>query len=290
MNYRIKSIILKPFDLLYKVNPELTLKILFKLKTGDKLDLDNPKTYNEKLQWLKLYYKDSRIPQYVDKYQVRTYVKSKGLDILLNELLWEGFKPNEIPFDELPDKFVIKVTHGQGFNIICTDKTKLDYDETIITLNKWLNAKFLPSYGEWFYGVVKPRIIIEEFLGSEAGEVPEDYKVLCFNGTPKYIIVDTDRFNNHKRNIYDLEWNLIEGYKMGFPNDKIMEKPKLLNELIRYSSILSDNFPHVRVDFYINNNNIRFGEMSFTNGAGFDDIQPKGFNLELGNYIMLPKN
>src|SRR5699024_12511513 len=107
MNYKLKRILLKPFDLLYNVNPELTLKILFKLKTGEELDLNHPKTYNEKLQWLKLYYKDSRIPQCVDKYEVRKYVKDKGIGHILNDLLWEGFNPEDIPFDELPDKFDI---------------------------------------------------------------------------------------------------------------------------------------------------------------------------------------
>src|SRR5699024_147581 len=133
------------------------------IKTGDKLDLKHPQTYNEKLQWLKLYYKNPKIPQCVDKYQVREYVRNKGLDYILNDLLWEGFNPEDIPFDDLPNKFVIKATHGQGYNIICTDKSKLNYSKTIKTLNKWLDTKFLPSYGEWFYGVVKPRIIVEKF-------------------------------------------------------------------------------------------------------------------------------
>lgn len=289
MNYKLKRILLKPFDLLYNVNPELTLKILFKLKTGEKLDLNHPKTYNEKLQWLKLYYKDSRIPQCVDKYEVRKYVKDKGIGHILNDLLWEGFNPEDIPFDELPDKFVIKATHGQGYNIICTDKTKLNYDETIKTLNKWLETKFLPSYGEWFYGIVKPRIIVEKFINTKINKVPEDYKVFCFNGIPKYVVVDTDRFEEHKRNIYDLDWNLKEDYQFGFPNDKPIERPAQFDQLIEYAKILSRGFPHVRVDFYINDTEIRFGEMTFTNGAGFDNIKPKKFNLELGSYINLPR-
>lgn len=290
MNYKLKRILLKPFDLLYKISPELTLRILFKLKTGDKLNLEEPKTYNEKIQWLKLYYKDPRIPQYVDKYQVRKYVNNKGLGHILNDLLWEGFNPEDIPFEKLPNKFVIKATHGQGYNIICTDKSKLNYKEIINKLNEWLDAKFFPSYGEWFYGVVRPRILVEEFIGNKENEVPKDYKIFCFNGSPKYIVVDTDRFSNHKRNVYDLNWNLKENYKFGFPNDKLTRKPKQLDQLIKYAQILSDNFPHVRVDFYIINHEIRFGEMTFTNGAGFDEIQPREFNLELGSYINLPVN
>src|SRR5699024_12830684 len=112
----------------------------------------------------KSYYKKLRIAKCVNKYERRKYVKDMRIVHILNDLLWEGFNPEDIPFDELPDKFVIKATHGQGYNIICTDKTKLNYGETIKTLNKWLDTKFLPSYGEWFYGVVKPRIIVEKFL------------------------------------------------------------------------------------------------------------------------------
>lgn len=288
MNITLKNIILQPLNMIYSIKPEIALKILYKLKTGNTLDLVNPTSYNEKLQWIKLNYKNSMLPKLVDKYTVRKYVEKVCPDIL-NNLLWVGDFAEEIPWDNLPNKFVIKVTHGSGFNVICMNKNTLNKNETIRKLNKWKKEKFLKCYGEWFYGVEKPKIIIEEFLDDNTGKPPVDYKIFCFDGVPKYIIVDTDRFEKHKRNIYDLEWNFKVGYTMDFPNDKPIDKPKKLDELLKVAEILSKGFPHVRVDLYIVDNKIYFGEMTFTNGAGFDKILPPEFDLELGSYIKLPK-
>ncbi|MBR4105030.1 MAG: hypothetical protein IKK39_13345, partial [Thermoguttaceae bacterium] len=206
MNKNLKNLLLTPFNILYRISPTLTLRILFRLKLKSKLDLKNPKTFNEKLQWIKLNYKNQQLCELVDKYVVRDFVRSKAPE-LLTRLYWNGYDANEIPWDELPDRFVLKVTHGSGYNIVCMDKNKLNKKKCILQLNKWLNEKFIQCYGEWFYGVVPPRIIVEEFLDAGGGRVPCDYKILCFSGKPKYVIVDTDRFSGHKRNVYDLDWN-----------------------------------------------------------------------------------
>lgn len=286
MNNIVKSVILSPFNLLYKLNPKLELQLLFLLKLRYPLNLRNPKTYNEKLQWIKLYDKDQRKPKCVDKYTVREFVQERGCGELLNTLLWEGRNPEEIPFDELPDQFVIKATHGQGMNIICKDKSSLDREETIKKLKRWLKFKYLPCYGEWFYGVVPPKIIVEAFL-SEDGECPKDYKVFCFHGEPKLIDIHMDRFIEHKRNFYDLEWKVIENASIKYPTDTecIIPKPENLDELLEYARKLSKDFLHVRVDFYIVNGKIYFGEMTFTNGAGFDSISPREFDEWLGSMI-----
>lgn len=288
MTTNTKNLILFPLNLLHRISPTLSLKILFRLKNGYKLNLKHPKTYNEKLQWIKVHYRHPLLTKLVDKYMVREYINEKAPE-LLNTLLWHGFDANEIPWDTLPDKFVIKVTHGSGFNIICKDKNKLDKAECVSKLNKWLQEKFLRCYGEWFYGVERPRIIIEEFLDAGDGKVPEDYKIFCFNGKPHYIIVDTDRFTGHKRNVYDLNWNFKEGVTLNFPNDKPMSKPEKLDELLKYAQLLSEGFPHVRVDLYLVKDKVYFGEMTFTNGAGFDRILPYEFDVELGKCIVLPK-
>lgn len=288
MNKKIKNILLKPFDLLYDINKEITLKILFIIKNGYKLNLENPVTYNEKLQLVKLYYKHPLLTKLVDKYTVREYVHKICPDIL-NELYWEGFNPNEIPWDNLPDKFVIKVTHGSGYNILCTNKNKINKAEVIKKINIWLKEKFIKCYGEWFYGVEKPRIIIEKYLDDETGKAPTDYKVFCFNGIPRYVIVDTDRFTKHKRNVYDLQWNFKNNYTLNFPNDKPLKKPKELAELLDIAAKLSKGFPHVRVDLYIIKGKIYFGEMTFTNGAGFDKIRPYEFDVELGSLFKIEK-
>lgn len=288
MNPITKSIILSPINLLYDISPETALRLLFRIKHGYSLNLKFPKTYSEKLQWIKLNYKNKLLPKLVDKYAVREYIGEKCPEILV-PLLWQGFDANNIPWESLPQKFVIKVTHGSGFNIICNDKSKFDKSDAIIKINKWLKAKFIKCYGEWFYGIEKPRIIIEQFLENGTGNVPEDYKIMCFSGMPEYIIVDTDRFSGHKRNVYDVNWNLRDEVNMGFPNDKPIIPPsnEISKKLLEYARILSHGFPHARVDLYIVDKQIFFGEITFTNGAGFDKITPKEFDLEMGNKLLL---
>lgn len=290
MNNHVKSIILTPFNILYKINPVLCTKLVFRLKTGQKLDLNNPVTFNQKIQWIKLYDKEPLKETCSDKYTVREYVEKAGCPEILNELIWEGYEPEKIPFEELPEKCVIKATHGQGMNLICKNLSELNREKTIKLLKKWLKEKYLPCYGESFYGKVRPRIIVEKFLGDESGEEPADYKVFCFNGEPKIIDVHTGRFTNHTRNFYDLEWNLLKGVRMNYPCDEnaAIPKPEELEQMLAYARCLSRPFIHVRVDFYIVNHKIYFGELSFTNGAGYEKIKPYEFDVELGNMIKLP--
>ena len=195
---------------------------------------------------------------------------------MLVPLLWEGKNPDDIPWDSLPDRFVIKVTHGSGFNIICKDKAAFDREDAKRKLRTWLRAKFIKCYGEWFYGVEPPRIIIEEFLDCGTGEVPEDYKIMCFSGKPHYINVDTDRYSGHKRNLYNVDWRFREEVTQEYTQDKPITPPpqEISDQLLHYAEVLSAGFPHVRVDLYIVKGKIYFGEMTFTNGAGFDRICP----------------
>ena len=290
MDNLLKSVILTPFNILYKVNKELELKLLFRLKCGYKLNLKNPKTYNEKIQWIKLHDLNPLMPKCCDKYAVREYVESKGCGEILNTLIWEGFNPADIPFDELPDKFVIKVTHGSTFNIICTDKSKLNREEVIRKCNKWLKAKFLEAYGEWFYGIERPRVIVEKFLDDGTGRL-RDYKIYCFNGIPRYIGVDSgdDSKGTNFKDIYDTDWNLIKGYEMAYPNSGVaLEKPEALVDLLKYARILSEDFLHARTDFYIVDGKVVFGEITFSNSAGFGRVAPEEFALKMGAYLKLP--
>ena len=290
MNNLKKNVILTPFNLLYKINPKLDLKILFKLKLGYKLNLKNPVTYNEKLQWIKLYDKNPLMPKCCDKYAVREYIESKGYKKILNNLIWEGFNPEDIPFDDLPDKFVLKVTHGSTFNIICTDKNKLDRKDTIKKCKKWLKAKFLPCYGEWFYGIEKPRVIVEEYLEGDNGLPLFDYKFFCFNGKVQMIYVDTWKDGEHAINAYDADFNLFKDVELGYPNDTEtnVEVPKALKEMEKIAEDLSKDFLHVRVDFYYTHGKIYFGELTFTKGAGFGKIKPYEFDVKMGNWLKLP--
>lgn len=287
MNTTTKNLILFPLNLLHRISPAATLKILFRLKMGHKLDLKNPKTYNEKLQCVKLNYKHPLLTKLVDKYTVREFVEQINPD-LLPKLWWQGFDANEIPWDDLPDRFVLKVTHGSGYNIICTDKSKLDREDCIRKLNKWRKEKFLRCYGEWFYGVEKPRIIVEEFLDAGEGKVPADYKILCFDGQPHYVILNTDRFGDHRQNIYDVNWNHVENVDLGYPHGAPVEKPEQWEELVACAKQLSAGFPHVRVDLYLVQGKVYFGEMTFTYNAGLTRFT-RSFDEHLGDLFPLRK-
>lgn len=289
MNKRVKNAVLIPMNILYKFNPSVTLKLLYRLKTGRRLNLKSPKTYTEKIQWLKLNYKSKLLPICTDKYTVRKYVKHCGCDNILTKLYWYGYDPSAIPFDDLPDQFVIKVTHGSGFNIICKNKQELDISATTRVLKRWLKEKYLPCYGEWFYGVIKPRIIVEEYLDDGKGSSPKDYKFYCFHGEPKLINVHVDRFTNHKSILLDVNWNPLKNIKMKEVDNSIkVEKPAELDELLKYVRILSKGFPHVRVDLYIVNSKIYFGELSFTSDAGFVIISPIQTEEIIGEWLRIP--
>ena len=211
-----ENVVLIPFNILYKFNPRLTSEILFRLKLGYPLDLDNPQTYNEKLQWIKRYAHNPHMPKCCDKYLVREYIESKGCGNLLNKLLWQGFDPAQIPFDELPERFV---AHGSAFNIICTDKNMLDREGVITKCRRWLKAKFLPCYGEWFYGAEPPRVVAEEYLEGDDGLPLFDYKIFCFNGKPQMVYADTWKDGEHTINVYDIDLNLFEGVELRYPNN-----------------------------------------------------------------------
>ncbi len=290
MNTTTKNIILTPFNILYKISPELDLKILFRLKLGYKLNLKNPKTYNEKIQWIKLNDKNPLMAKCCDKYAVRKYIEEKEYGNLLNRLIWQGFNPDEIPFDSLPNQFVLKVTHGSTFNIICTDKSRLDREDTIKKCKKWLKAKFIPCYGEWFYGIEPPRIIVEEYLEGDNGEPLFDYKFFCFNGEPKLLYVDTWKEGHHTINAYDMDFKMLEGVELGYPNDveTKVRIPDAFEEMKKIAADLSKDFYHVRVDFYYTHGKIYFGELTFTKGAGFGKIKPLSFDKKMGDWLKLP--
>lgn len=295
LDNNLKNILLAPFNILYKIKPEWALKSLFYLKQGHRLDLEKPKTFNEKINWLKLNYRNALMPICADKYTVRQYVKDCGYEDILNDLLWEGFDPEEIPFAELPNQFVIKVTHGSGQNIFCKSKDELDVTKTKKQLRKWLKEKYLLSYGEWFYGVQRPRIIIEKFLLNENNEIPKDYKLSCFNNINGkhdvgFIAIDLDRFGDQQRNIYSRDWDFMPDVNLTQPNNPsiITKKPRQYGKMIEIAKNLSKPFPHARIDLYVIYNKIYFGEITFTAAAGFGNITPRKFHEKIGRWIKLP--
>ncbi len=294
MNAKLKRILLFPFDLLYKISPRGELKLMYRIKLGKKLNLDEPKTYLEKLNWIKLYHRDPLMARCADKFLARGYIEEHGFGEFLPKLYWEGTDPNAIPWDTLPDGFVLKVTSGSGGNIVVHNKAELDREKAAKQLAGWLKQRYLPCYGEWLYDIHPPRIIVEELLSDGVNFVPEDYKFFCFNGKEGAvgcIALDLDRYNVHKRHIYDEKWQYLDEVDFGFPKDPsiVTPKPAQFEKMCRIAEALAKPFPHVRVDFFVIGDRFYIGELTFFNGAGYDRITPDSYDLQMGSWIQLSK-
>lgn len=268
---------------------KIYIKILFRQRLGYHLDLENPQTYNEKIQWLKLYDRNPRYVKMVDKYEVKQYVADKiGEAHIIPTLgVWDSF--DEIDFESLPEQFVLKCTHDSGGIVIVKDKSKLNIEMARKTLEKSLKTNYYLLGREWAYKNVPRRILAEKYMFEESEKELKDYKVFNFNGTPKLIQVDYDRFKEHKRNLYTTSWEYINN-KIEYPTDEhhLISKPECLESMLRIASILSEGIPHVRSDFYIINNQVYFGELTFYHGNGFEKFSPEEFGYEMGKYIQLP--
>ena len=271
-----------------KMDDAYYLKKMYKIILNKELDLKNPQTFNEKLQWLKLYDRKDIYTTMVDKYAVKKYVADIiGEEYIIPTLgIYNSF--DEIDFDELPNQFVIKCTHDSGGLVIVKDKSKLDIKSARKRIDKSLEYNFYYFGREWPYKNVKPRIIIDKYMEDESKKELKDYKIFCFGGTPKIIMVDSGRFFKHKRNVYDTSWNKLN-VNINFPTDDNMQikKPRKLNELIELSEKLSENIPFIRTDFYVINDKVYFGELTFFPGSGFQRIEPDYWQKKLGDLINL---
>lgn len=269
------------------ISDEEYIKELYYKSFGEYPDLENPKTFNEKLQWLKLKYRNPDMVQCADKYEVRKYISDRGLDYLLNELIAVYDSVNEINLDELPERFVLKGSHGSGWNLIVKNKYKINWTAWKLIMNSWLKQN-LYNYGrEWVYKNIKPRIVCEKYLEDSNGELL-DYKVLCFKGEPKLIQVDKDRFNNRTTNYYNTNWQLTN-LKIGYENSGAIKKPTNFDEMMRIAKILSKDFPFVRVDFYEVDGKLYFGELTFYPFNGIIHYEPNEYNYKLGEWLILPE-
>lgn len=269
---------------------EKYIKLRFKCIMGKKLNLDNPVTYNEKLQWLKLYNRDPKYTQLVDKYAVREYVKEKIGEEYLIKLLGVWDKADEIDFDSLPSKFVLKCTHDSGGIIICEDKSKLDIEKAKENINYFLHRNFYSLHREWPYKNVIPRIIAEEYMVDESGYELKDYKFFTFDGKVKAIFIATDRNSDSETcfDFYDRDFNHLPIIN-GHPNskEKIL-KPANYEKMIELAEELGKGIPHVRVDFYNVNGKIYFGEMTFFHWSGLKKFEPEEYDKIFGDWISLP--
>lgn len=269
------------------------LKIYSKLRTGKKLNLKEPKSFNDKVNWIKLYERNPLMTICADKLKVRDYIREKLGEEFLIPFLWYGDNPEEIPFAKLPKSFVLKTNNASGTNIIVKNKDNINKHEVTNQLNYWLSQDNYTPKREWVYKDIPPKIVCEKFIEQEEGEELRDYRFFCFNGKPKFISVDFNINDKSKtrRNLYDLNWELMDA-EITYPkelNFKV-EKPEKLQEMIKYSEKLSEGFSHVRIDFYYINKEIKFGEMTFYHQSGFGEIKPQEFAYEMGDWLELPIN
>lgn len=269
------------------------LKMRFWIEMGKKLDIDNPKTFNEKQQWLKINDRNPEYTKMVDKYAVREYIKEKlGEDYLIPFLgVWDNF--DEIDFDSLPDQFVLKCTHDSGGLVICKDKSLLDKAAARKKINKCLKRNFYKFTREWPYKNVRPRIIAEKLMTEKNGEEIKDFKIHVFDGIPKFILVCSDRFtgNGFKEDFYDTFWVRMEVKRPNTPNREIpCEKPHNLEKMLDLSSFLSKGIPFSRIDFYEIDGKIYFGEITFFPGSGLKNFEPEEWDYKIGEWIRLPES
>lgn len=303
MNYVFENVIN------YLINPKVRIRVnsklgilsdtddtkflvkLFDASMGYGLNLDNPTTFNEKLQWLKLY---NRRPEYtimVDKYKVRDYISEKIGDEYLIPLIGVWDNPDDIDFESLPNQFVLKCNHNSGLGLcICKDKSKLDIKKVKRNLRKGLKQDYYLLGREWPYKDVPRKIIAEKYMTDETGTNLRDYKFYCFDGKSKVVGIYQDRNTDKETtgDFFDMDFNWLD-FTFNMPNAKVKpSKPNHFEKMKEIAEILSKGIPHVRVDLYLSNDRIYFGELTFFDGSGFDKIEPFEWDVKLGSWLNLP--
>ena len=272
------------------ISDKTYLKLLYETRIGKKLNLKNPITFDEKLQWLKLYDRKDEYTVWADKYEVRNYVAEKLGEQYLIPLLGVWNSADELKLDDLPEQFVLKCTHDSASVCICTNKKNFDWNAAMDKLQKSLNQNYYWHSREWPYKNITPRIIAEAYMTDESGTELKDYKIYTFGGEPYLTQMDFDRFHNHRRNLYTTEWEYIDEtieYSKD-PNVKIA-KPEHLEEMLECSRKLAVGTISLRTDFYSINGKIYFGEITFYQEAGFAHFEHEEFAKKLGDQIKLPK-
>lgn len=271
------------------LSDEHYLKLMFFATMNRRLNLKDPKTFNEKLQWLKLYNRKPEYTQMVDKYAVKKYVADRiGEEYIIPSLgVWDSF--DAINFDSLPEQFVLKTTHDSGGVVICRDKSKLDMAATKEKLERSLKRNYFWYGREWPYKDVKPRILAEVYMQDGQTLSLPVYKVFNFNGEPKIIqAIQNDKTKEETIDYFDVEWNRLE-LRQNFPNSEIpLKRPGQLGQMLTLARKLSAGFPFIRTDWYVINDKLYFSEYTFFSDSGLARFEPAEWNLKLGAWISLP--
>lgn len=298
---KIKSIARNPYKVFSylasrgafkSLDDKLYLQLMYRARMGEKLNLENPISFNEKMQWLKL---NERKPLYTilaDKIEMREYLSSIIGDQYLVPLIGIWDTPDQIDFENLPEKFVIKCNHNSGLGMcICTDKNTLDFDLVRKDLMRGLNEDYYLHFREWPYRDIRRRIICEKYLTDESGYELKDYKVFVLSGEAKYVQVDYDRFTDHHRNFYDSTWTYVPFTTLYPTNpDRTIEKPQKLNEMLEIAEFIANKTgleSFVRIDFYAIYESLYIGEITMFHGSGYEPFFPSEYDVRLGRMIKI---
>ena len=271
---------------------EPMLRLQYRIKCGRQLNLKEPRRYTEKIQWYKLFYRDPVMRQCADKFQVRQYVESKGLGHILNELYDVFETPEDIRLDHLPEQFVLKLSNGSGTNLLCRDKGELELPQVQQKFRDFLVQSGSSAGREWVYSGGKKVIVAEKLLEdpNRPGQDLRDYKILCFNGKPEYIICVDGRYTDHYCHVvYDTDWNKQDVIIGQSSNTENYQKPETLGQMLEIARILSRDFPAVRIDLYDIAGQIVFGEMTYFPWSGYMKFEPDAFDFVLGEKFDLRK-
>ena len=270
------------------VPDRIVLARRFERTFGRPLNLKDPQTFNEKLFWLMLYYRTPVVTRLADKYEVRSYVAERVEPGILNELYGVWDRVADIDFERLPDAFVLKVTWGSGMNIFCRKKSELSVHDTKEQLNSWMKRNYYWDYREWCYKKIKPRIICERLFADSIRGTPPDYKFFCFGGEPRFVQIDVDRFTQHGRDFFDLDWQPLPFTYVYPSSGQTIPRPSNLDEIVAFARRLSRGFPFVRVDFYCVVGRTVFGEMTWYPEAGEGRFLPESYDRYWGEVLQLP--
>ena len=269
---------------------ELYVRICYRILMGKRLELDPPRTFNEKLQWLKLHDRRPEQTRWVDKYEVRKFVADLVGEEHLFPLLGVWDRAEDVDWAKLPDRFVLKCTHDSGGTVICPDKRRFAARAARRKLAACLKQNYYWAGREWAYKCVRPRIIAEPLRVDDSGTELKDYKFFCFDGEPRLIQVDFDRFSGHKRNLYDLDWR-YQPFQILFPTDpgRVIPRPDNLDEILAFVRKITPKVPFMRTDLYLIGKRIYFGEFTLHHGGGAEKFTPETYDETLGTWIRLPK-